>query len=104
MGDGLAVSKTERIWRGTDGWNPSPSSEESTANLIPRSGRTSLDQHDSRIEQALLLAHGALERRILELGFGDFELLAASLFAFLAMFEICRDDRICRQARSTRLR
>jgi hypothetical protein len=34
---------------------------------------------------------GGLE---LEIGFGDFEHLAASLFAFSAMVEICRDDRI----------
>ena len=27
----------------------------------------------------------------LEIGFGDFEHLAASLFAFSATFEICRD-------------
>jgi hypothetical protein len=33
----------------------------------------------------------------LEIGFGDPEYLAASLFAFSATFEICRDDRICRQ-------
>jgi hypothetical protein len=30
----------------------------------------------------------------LEIGFGDFEHLAASLFAFSARFEICREDRI----------
>jgi hypothetical protein len=30
----------------------------------------------------------------LEIGFGDFEHLAAPLFAFSARFEICRDDRI----------
>ena len=35
----------------------------------------------------------------LEIGFGDFEHLAASLFAFSATFEICRDDRICRQGK-----
>jgi hypothetical protein len=34
----------------------------------------------------------------LEIGVGDFEHLAASLFAALsATFEICRDDTICRQ-------
>jgi hypothetical protein len=33
----------------------------------------------------------------IEIGFGDFEHLAASLFAFSATFEICRDDTICRQ-------
>jgi hypothetical protein len=33
----------------------------------------------------------------LEIGFGDPEYLAASLFAFSATFEICRDDTICRQ-------
>jgi hypothetical protein len=33
----------------------------------------------------------------LEIGFGDFEHLAASPFAFSATFEICRDDTICRQ-------
>jgi hypothetical protein len=33
----------------------------------------------------------------LEIGFGDPEYLAASLFAFSATFEIYRDDRICRQ-------
>jgi hypothetical protein len=33
----------------------------------------------------------------LEIGFGDFEHLAASLLAFPATFEICRNDRICRQ-------
>jgi hypothetical protein len=32
----------------------------------------------------------------LEIGFGDFEHLVASLFAFSATFEICRNDRICR--------
>jgi hypothetical protein len=34
----------------------------------------------------------------LEIGFGDFEHPSASVFAFSATFEICRDDRICRQA------
>ena len=34
-----------------------------------------------------------------EIGFGDFEHLAASLFASSATFEICRDDRICRQGK-----
>jgi len=33
----------------------------------------------------------------LEIGFGDPEHPAASLFAFSATFEICRDDTICRQ-------
>jgi len=33
----------------------------------------------------------------LEIGFGDPEYQAASLFAFSATFEICRDDTICRQ-------
>ena len=33
----------------------------------------------------------------IEIGFGDFEHLGASLFAFSATFEICRDDTICRQ-------
>jgi hypothetical protein len=30
-----------------------------------------------------------------EIGVGDFEDLAASLFAFSATFEICRNDRSC---------
>jgi hypothetical protein len=30
----------------------------------------------------------------IEIGFGDFEHLGASLFAFSATFEICRDDRL----------
>jgi hypothetical protein len=33
----------------------------------------------------------------LEIGFGDPEHLAASLFRFSATFEIWRDDTICRQ-------
>ena len=33
----------------------------------------------------------------LDIGLGDFEHLAASLFAFSARLEICRDDTICRQ-------
>ncbi len=36
----------------------------------------------------------------LEIGFGDFEHLAASLFAFSARFEICRDDRIVGRAKA----
>jgi hypothetical protein len=43
---------------------------------------------------------GGLE---LEIGFGDFEHLAASLFAFSAMVEICRDDRICRQGANAKI-
>jgi hypothetical protein len=34
----------------------------------------------------------------LEIGFGDFEHLAAAPFAFSATFEICRDDRIVGRA------
>src|SRR5580700_862174 len=41
MGDGTAVSKPERICWGTKGSNPPPSSGESYANLISRSGRGS---------------------------------------------------------------
>jgi hypothetical protein len=33
-----------------------------------------------------------------EIGFGDFEHLGASLFAFSATFEICRDDRFVGRA------
>jgi hypothetical protein len=39
----------------------------------------------------------------LEIGFGDFEHLAASLFAFSAMVEICRDDWICRQRANAKI-
>jgi hypothetical protein len=35
-----------------------------------------------------------MDKAELEIGFCDFEHLAASLFAFSARFEICRDDRI----------
>jgi hypothetical protein len=35
-----------------------------------------------------------------EIGAGDFEDLAASLFAFSATFEICRNDRSCHHAES----
>ena len=35
-----------------------------------------------------------MDKAELEVGFGDFEHLAASLFAFSARFEIGRDDRI----------
>src|SRR5260370_10519410 len=35
-----------------------------------------------------------MDKAELEIGFGDFEHLAASLFAFSARLEICRDDRI----------
>jgi hypothetical protein len=38
----------------------------------------------------------------LEIGFGDFEHLAASPFAFSATFEICRDDRIVGRANAQR--
>ena len=38
-----------------------------------------------------------MDKAELEVGFGDFEHLAASRFAFSATFEICRDDRICHQ-------
>ena len=41
-----------------------------------------------------------MDKAELEIGFGDFEHLAASLFAFSARFEICRDDRDCRQAKA----
>jgi hypothetical protein len=34
-----------------------------------------------------------MDKAELEIGFGDFEHLAASLFAFSATFEICRDIR-----------
>jgi hypothetical protein len=34
------------------------------------------------------------------IGFGDFEHLAASLFAFSARFEISRDDRIVGRAKA----
>jgi len=34
----------------------------------------------------------------IEIGFGDFEHLGASLFAFSATFEICRDDRFVGRA------
>ncbi len=39
-----------------------------------------------------------MEKAELEIGFGDFKHLAASLFAFSARFEICRDDRIVGRA------
>jgi hypothetical protein len=35
-----------------------------------------------------------MDKAELEIGFGDFGHLAASLFAFSARFEISRDDRI----------
>ena len=38
-----------------------------------------------------------MDKAGLEIEIGDFEHLAASLFAFSATFEICRDDTICRQ-------
>jgi hypothetical protein len=38
-----------------------------------------------------------------EIGFGDFEDLAASVFAFSATFEICRNDRICRQGENAKI-
>src|ERR1700730_13436266 len=34
-----------------------------------------------------------MDKPAIEIGFGDFEHLGASLFAFSARFEICRDDR-----------
>jgi hypothetical protein len=41
-----------------------------------------------------------MDKAALEIGFGDFEHLAASLFAFSARFEICRDDRIVGRAKA----
>ena len=41
-----------------------------------------------------------MDKAELEVGFGDFEHLAASLFAFSARFEICRDDRIVGRAKA----
>jgi hypothetical protein len=38
-------------------------------------------------------ARPGMDKAELEIGFGDFEHLAASLFAFSARLEICRDDR-----------
>jgi hypothetical protein len=40
-----------------------------------------------------------MDKAELEIGFGDFEHLAASRFGFSATLEICRDDRICHQER-----
>jgi hypothetical protein len=39
-----------------------------------------------------------MDKAEFQIGFGDFEHLAASLFAFSATFEICRDDRIVGRA------
>ncbi len=39
-----------------------------------------------------------MDKAELEIGLGDFEHLAASLFAFSATFEICQDDRIVGRA------
>jgi hypothetical protein len=39
-----------------------------------------------------------MDKAELEIGFGDFEHLPASLFAFSATLEICRDDRILGRA------
>ena len=45
-------------------------------------------------------ARQGMDKAELEIGFGDFEHLAASLFAFSARFEICRDDRIVGRAKA----
>jgi hypothetical protein len=45
-------------------------------------------------------SNGQSRARDLEIGFGDFEHLAASLFAVSATFEICRDDRIFGRAKA----
>jgi hypothetical protein len=41
-----------------------------------------------------------MDKPAAEIGFGDFEHLGASLFAFSARFEICRDDRIVGRAKA----
>ena len=43
-----------------------------------------------------------MDKAGLEIGFGDFEHVAAPLFAFSARFEICRDDRIVGRANAQR--
>ena len=54
-----------------------------------------VDAHGERFAAPL-----GMDKAELEIGFGDFEHLAASLFAFSARFEISRDDRIVGRAKA----
>jgi hypothetical protein len=64
-------------------WNADCSRRQARRAICACLGRLSYEQNKAALE--------------LEIGFGDPEHLAASLFAFSATFEICRDDTICRQ-------
>jgi hypothetical protein len=46
--------------------------------------------------------HLGMDKAELEVGFGDFEHLAASRFAFSARFEICRGRSDCRQGQRSK--
>jgi hypothetical protein len=74
-----------------------PRRERSFPNLLPEASATIPASSASDLRARLGRLH--MDKAELEIGFGDFEHLAASRFGFSATLEICRDDRICHQER-----
>jgi hypothetical protein len=65
----------------------------------PRRHREAPERPIVRVD-ARFAARLGMDEAELDIGLGDFEHLAASLFAFSARFQICRDDRIVGRAKA----